>query len=141
MGIRLDAAAVAQVRSLGQRGDQMAAFVSAIVDSMYSAEMTAGEQDGNVIAVSGQIKDQDGSKITGVKNLILKAMKTTGTCAITVTTGTVKDGDDTQEVWLETDASGVFVVDVELDSGGQVLLQATLDNGVTEQVKLTYQGE
>lgn len=134
-----DSNKLALLRSLAERGDQAAVALMALMDNTYYASMSAGAEAGNVIKVTGQVKDQDGNDVAGVKDVLVRTFPPAG--AGTMTDGgfgTFKKGSGSTEVWLQTDSSGRFQVDVLDASAEDCLVVAQLDNGTTEMLKLTF---
>lgn len=64
---------LAMLRSLASRGDIYAEALMAIMNNTYWPSLTVGAETSNVIRLAGQIKDQDGSTVSGVKHLKLRA--------------------------------------------------------------------
>lgn len=62
---------LATLRSLAARGDKSAEAVMAIMDGTKWPSMTAAAEVGNVITISGQVKDQDGQPVAGVHDIAI----------------------------------------------------------------------
>lgn len=134
-----DSNKLALLRSLADRGDQAAASLMALLNNTYYVAMTAGAEAANVIKVTGQVKDQDGSNVAGVKNVLLKSIPVSGAGGITDGgLGSIKAGSTTTEAWIETDANGAFEANITNAVAEDNLVVASLDNGTTEMLKLTF---
>lgn len=130
---------LAMLRSLADRGDQASAALMALLDNTFYVAMTAGAEAANVIKVTGQVTDQDGQAVAGVKNVLVKTKPIVGAGTMTDGgTGSIKAGSASTEVWVETDANGNFQVDVLNATAEDTLIVAELDNGTTEMLKLTF---
>lgn len=131
--------AIAHVRQLAASGDHLASVIMALMNNTYYVAMTAGAEASNVIRVSGQITDQDGQKVAGVKNVLLTSVPISGAGTMAIgTVGTAKAGAASKALWLQTDATGAFNVDVTNIVAEDNLIMAQLDNGTCEQIVLTY---
>lgn len=53
-------------------------------------------------------------------------------------TGTIKKGSATSRVWVQTNSSGVFALDLKNVLIGNVLVKMVTDNGETEQVVVSF---
>lgn len=114
--------------------------ILALMDNTYYCVMTAGTETANVIRITGQIKNQEGQNVPGVKDVYVKSMPASGagTMAAVASNGTVKAGAASKEVWVQTIANGSFQLDVTNAAVEDNLIVATLDNGTVEMLKLTY---
>ena len=131
--------AIATVRRLAQGNDPIATALMALMDNTYYASLTAAAEAGNSITVTGQIKDQDGNNVAGIKSVLIKSKPIAGTGLLTDGgNGTVSAGSGTTELWMKTDANGSFQVAVADASAEECLLVVHLDNGTTEMLVLTF---
>jgi hypothetical protein len=128
------------MRSLAERGDKTAEALVQIMNGTQYVEMTAGAESSNVIRITGQVKDQDGQNVAAVKDILLKSKPVSGAGAMAVVggQGTSKAGAASTELWLQTTATGGFQVDVTNTVAEDNLIVATVDNGETEVLKLTF---
>jgi hypothetical protein len=134
-----DSGKLAALRAHAAGGNEAAAALMALLDNTYYVALSAGDEAANVIKVTGQVTDQDGSDVAGVKDVLVKAVPIAGAGTMTDGgTGTFKFGSATKEVWLQTDANGNFQVDVLDATAEDCLVIAQLDNGTTEMLKLTF---
>lgn len=132
--------ALATLRSLASRGDQMASVLMNFFDNTYFCVLSAGAEASNVIRITGQVKDQDGQNVAGVKDIIVTSFPVSGagTMAAVASQGTVKVGGGTKQVWIQTTATGSFQLDVTNAAAEDNLIKTELDNGTIEMLKLTY---
>ena len=132
--------ALATLRSLASRGDQMASVLMNFFDNTYFCVLSAGAEASNVIRITGQVKDQDGQNVAGVKDIIVTSFPVSGagTMAAVASQGTVKFGGGTKQVWIQTTATGSFQLDVTNAAAEDNLIKTELDNGTIEMLKLTY---
>lgn len=134
-----DSNKLALLRSLADRGEPASVALMALLNNTYYVSMTAGAEAANVIKVTGQVKDQDGNNVAGVKNVLVKSKPVSGAGGITDGgSGSIKAGSTTTEAWVETDANGAFQVDITNAIAEDNLIVAELDNGTTEMIKLTF---
>jgi uncharacterized protein YccT (UPF0319 family) len=131
---------LSNIRSLASRGDDMAVVLMNLLDNTYFCVLTAGAEVSNVIRITGQIKDQDGQNVAGVKDVLVKSKPVSGagTLAAVASNGTVKAGAASVEAWVQTIANGSFQLDVTNAAAEDNLIVVTLDNGTVETLKLTY---
>ena len=136
--------ALSVLTHLATSGNDMAEAIVAIMNTFKVVELTndaEGDTAADTIRVTGQVKDLDGSDVRAVTSISLRATRgASGGSAVTLTvvTGTVKAGDGTVALWLETTSTGSFSVDVLEDGTGDDLVEMVLDGGFTETLKLTY---
>jgi hypothetical protein len=136
---------LALIRTLATRGDKVAEALMAIMNGTYWVSMSAGDQAEETRKVTGQLKDQDGSNVTGVHPIVLRARASAGEATITVDDGTAMNGDGSDDVWLNTETDGSFSFDLELTDGseggqeGTVLVEAVTDNGEAELVAISFE--
>lgn len=131
---------LAQLRSLAARGDAVSSALFNLLDNTYYVALTLGAEAGNVIRVSGQVTDQDGQKVTGVKDIVVESISiaSAGTLAAVASNGTVKFGAASKKVWVQTLADGSFKLDLTNATAEDNLVIAQLDNGTVEIVKATF---
>lgn len=131
---------LAQLRHEAQTNNYHALAILALFDNTYFCVMTAGVEASNVIRITGQIKNQEGQSVAGVKDIFVKSLPVSGagTMAAVASNGTVKAGAASKEVWVQTIANGSFQLDVTNTAAEDNLVVATLDNGTVEMLKLTY---
>ena len=135
-----DSGKLAALRNHAERGDEMSSALMALLANTYYVAMTASAEVSNAITISGQVTDQDGTPLAGVKGVLLKSkpMSGAGTLAVVSAHGTAKAGSSSTELWLETLADGSFQVTVTNVIAEDNLVVAQLDNGTTEMLKLTF---
>lgn len=130
---------LALVRNLAQRGDTHAQAIMALMDNTYYLAMTAAAEAANSITVTGQVKDQDGNNVAGVKNILFQSKAPTGTGNLSDGgNGTVSAGAASPSLWMKTDSTGSVQVAVANANAEETLLVANLDNGTTEMILLTF---
>lgn len=130
---------LALIRNLAQRGDTHAQAIMALMDNTYYLSMTAAAEAGNSITVTGQVKDQDGNNVTGVKSILFQSKAPTGTGNLSDGgNGTVSAGSGTVSCWMKTDTNGSVQVAVANLNAEETLLVANMDNGTTEMIVLTF---
>lgn len=130
---------LALIRNLASRGDTHAQAIMALMDNTYYLSMTAAAEASNSITVTGQVKDQDGSNVAGVKNILFQSKAPTGTGNLSDGgNGTVSAGSASASCWMKTDANGSVQVAVANTAAEETLLVAHLDNGTTEMILLTF---
>jgi hypothetical protein len=136
--------ALANVRRLAAGGDHLASVIMAFMNNTYYADLVPGAEAGggaaaNSIRVAGQIRDQDGNAVLGVKNVLITSKPVSGAGTITDGgAGAVVAGSASINCWMTTDANGAFQFDV-LNAAAEVnLVKVDLDNGTTEMLTLTF---
>ncbi len=130
---------MAKIRSLAARGDEGAEALMAFLDNTYYVAMTAAAEAANKIVVTGQVKDQDGQNVAGVKNVLLKSVPVSGAGGITDDgVGLIKFGSTTKEAWVQTDSTGKFQMGITNAVAEDNLVTAQLDNGTVEMLVLTF---
>lgn len=130
---------LATLRSLAARGDVMATSLMALMNNTYYASLTAGVEATNAITVSGQIKDQDGNNVTGIKNVLITSKPIAGAGTITDGgNGAVVAGSASVVCWMTTTAAGAFQFTVTNVIAEQNLIKVEIDNGTTEILILTF---
>lgn len=131
--------ALTRIRNLASRGDDIASVVMALMNNTYYISMTAGTETSNVIKVTGQIKDQDGQNVSGIKNVLVTSKPVSGAGTMADGgNGAVVAGSASTNIWMTTDANGSFQIDVTNAAAEQNLIKAELDNGTTEILVLTF---
>lgn len=135
--------ALAKLRNLADRGDEQAQALMALFNSTYYVALSAGAEGtpiANTIRISGQVKDQDGQNVAGVKDILVTSVPIAGagTMIAVASEGTLKAGSVSKEVWVQTKADGSFKLDVLNATAEDNLIVAQLDNGTVEMLKLTY---
>jgi len=143
MPARIQTDILAQLRNFANGGDKLARCIVAMLDGTYFAEaVTIGTETVNVIAVTGQIHNMDGSKRAGVQQVLIKSYPPAGAGTMTITGGgshgTAKKGSGTTELWLVTESDGSFKIDVLDAAVEDCLLRMETDNGEVNLVKLTF---
>lgn len=127
------------VRNLASRGDIMATALMALMDNTYYASMVAGVEAANIIKIAGQIKDQDGNNVAGVKDILVTSKPIAGAGTLTDGgAGVVVAGSASVSLWYRTDATGAFQIDVTNVNVEQNLIMVSVDNGTTELLVLTF---
>jgi cellobiose phosphorylase len=133
------------IRNLASRNDDYAIAIMALLNNTYYVSMTFGAEAtggaaANTVRVSGQITDQDGQKVAGVKNVLITSVPVSGAGTMTAVAahGTMLAGTTTKQAWIQTLADGSFQVDVLNAAAETNLITAHSDNGTTEMVVLTY---
>ncbi len=132
------------VRSLAARGDNLAAALMALMDNTYYVSMTSSTEAGggaaaNSFRITGQIKDQDGNNVAGVKNVLITTYPVSGAGTVTDGgAGAVVAGGTSKACWMTTDATGLVQFDVLNAAAEKTLVVVQLDNGTTEMLELTY---
>jgi len=138
----IDQNTLAAVRDLAKRGDKSASVLMAFLNSLRAIDFTLAAEANDKIRVTGQVIDGDGNKIAKVTDVLIESTPVTGgkgTIAVVGgQPGTAVVGDGSAKLWLTSDATGKFVVDVTNDQAEVTLLAFRLDNGETELVKLTF---
>jgi len=134
----LNSQRLAQLKSFAQRGNIEAGIISAMLDGARVLELSAGAEAANVIQVTGQLKDADGSNIAAVTDIKVRSTPIAGAGTVAVDTGTAVVGDGTVDLWLKTDATGLFKVDVTNVVAEENHLEFVIDDGVSEVLILTF---
>ncbi len=136
--------AIALVRSFAQRGDKLAEVLMALLNNTYYVAMTSSTEAGggaaaNSFRITGQVTDQDGNKVAGVKNVLITTYPVSGAGTITDGgAGAVVAGSASKVCWMTTDATGLVQFDVLNAAAEKTLVKVELDNGTTELLELTY---
>ena len=135
MARRLPQVRAVYLQSLAAGGDMIA---KAILELAQDVSATLGALALGVIPVTGQLVDGAGNPVLKVADIQLD-LNTVSAGTITVTTGTAKVGNGTEEVWLQTNASGQFVVNVANPTPGELsLLRIQSPDGVQALVELQF---
>ena len=133
---------LAKLKSFGSRGDVESAVVSAMLDNirvMAFTQDTEGDEGANIIRISAQLQDMDGSPIASVNNILVKSVPIIGAGTMTIgTNGTLVAGSASTEAWVRTDATGALDIDVLNATAEDNLVQFQLDDGVVEILVLTF---
>jgi len=136
--------ALAAVQSLANRGDNLATVIMSMLNNTYYLAMVPGAEAGggaaaNSIRVACQVRDQDGSAVAGIKNILITSKPIAGAGTITDGgAGAVVAGSASVSCWMTTDANGALQFDVLNASAETNLVKAELDNGTTEIIVLTF---
>lgn len=136
--------AIALVRSFAQRGDKLAEVLMALLNNTYYVSMTASAEAGggaaaNSIRITGQVKDQDGNNVAGVKNVLITSIPVSGAGTITDGgAGAVVAGGTSKQCWMTTDANGAVQFDILNAAAEKNLVMVQLDNGTVELLELTF---
>ncbi len=139
-----DSTTLGELRSLAERGDHNAQVLVALMNGTNWARLTPGAEAGggaaaNSIRIAGQVMDQDGQAVAGVKDIFVKSIPVSGAGTITIgAVGTMKAGTGTKEVWIQTDVNGAFQFDVLNAAAEDNLVLVNLDNGEMETLKITF---
>lgn len=133
---------LAKLKSYAQRGAEEAAVVSAMLDNikvLAFTQDTEGDTIANTIRISAQVQDMDGSPISGVSNILVTSIPESGAGTMTAgAVGTAKAGSASVSAWFQTDATGALDVDVLNAAAEDNLVSFALDDGVIEQLVLTF---
>lgn len=135
--------ALANIRSQAARGEYIAQVLMSFMDNTRYLAMTVGLEGAtaaNVIRIVCQVTDQDGNKVSGVKDVLITSRPIAGAGTMTIgsAVGTAKAGSASLSLWAQTTAAGLLQVDVLNASVEDNLIMAQLDNGTNEIVKLTF---
>jgi len=134
----LNSQRLAQLKSFAQRGNIEAGIISAMLDGARVLELSAGVEAANVIQVTGQLKDADGTNISAVTDIKVRSTPIAGAGTVAVDTGTAVVGDASTDLWLKTDATGLFKVDVTNVVAEENHLEFVIDDGASEVLILTF---
>jgi len=130
------------LKSFAARGSGEAAVVSAMLDNIKVMAFTQdaeGDTVANVIRVSLQVTDMDGTPISAVTNILATSVPESGAGTMTVgAVGAVKAGTASKEAWFQTDANGALDIDLLNAAAEDNLLSLQMDDGTVEQLVLTY---
>lgn len=135
---------LAKLRHKAQSGDEMASALMGLLNNTYYTALTnlaeaAGGAAANSIRCTGQIKDQDGQNVAGVKNVLITSIPVSGAGTITDGgAGAVVAGGTSKQCWMTTDATGKFQFDVLNAAAEKNLIKVELDNGTIELLELTF---
>ena len=132
----MNSSTAATLKHLAAAGDMTA---KALVEGVKDILLTAGVEAVNVIKVSGRIVDGVGNPKPGVQNILAVSKPVSGVGTMTDGgAGTIIAGSASVSVWMQTDATGAFQLDV-LNAVAEVnLVQVTTDNGDVAQIVLTF---
>jgi hypothetical protein len=134
MSITTDTAA--KLRKFADAGDIVA---EALVQNSKDIKLVAGTEATNVIKVTGQVVDGVGLPVQGVKDVLVTSVPVSGAGTMTDGgAGTFKVGSGTKQVWLQTDATGLFQVDVLNAAAEDNLVQAVVADGSVALLKITF---
>jgi hypothetical protein len=133
---------LAKLKSYAKRGAEEAAVVSAMLDNikvLAFTQDTEGDEGANIIRISAQVQDMDGSPIAAVSNILVTSVPIAGAGTMTAgTNGALIAGSATVQAWFQTDATGALDVDVLNAVAEDNLVSFQLDDGVVEQLVLTF---
>jgi hypothetical protein len=130
---------MAQLKSFASRGEIEEAVITAVIGTVKVAELSAAAEAAQAIVVTGTLYKLDGTPIKVATPIYVKTMAPTALKGYaTVGTGTAIAGDGTNNVYLLTDASGVFTLSVANDQAEKTLVVVSLDNGLSELLELTF---
>ena len=126
----------ATLKHLAAAGDMTA---KALVDGVKDMVLSKAVEAANVIKVTGQMVDGAGNPMMGVQNVLIQSMPIAGAGTMTDGgAGVVKAGSASLSMWMQTDATGKFQVDVLNVVAEDNLVQVTTDNGDVAQLVLTF---
>lgn len=133
--------ALTLVRNAASRGDTIAQAIMAIMNGTHWVRLTAAAENtgANTITITGQIMDQDGQPISATAQVVIESIPVSGAGTMTIgASGTMKAGNASTKVWIQTSSTGAFQVVVLNAAAEDNLILAHTDNGETEVLKLTY---
>lgn len=134
MAIKSDVAV--KLKALAQAGDMVAA---AIVENTRDISLSAGTESANVIKVTGQILDGAGVPAKGVKEVLVTSVPVSGAGTMTDGgSGSVVVGSASTSVWMVTDSTGKFQVDVLNAAAEANLVKAETADGDVAMLRLTF---
>jgi hypothetical protein len=138
--INVSADLLAKLKHLSDSGDITASVVQAITNNERVLTLSAGPVTSHVITVTGQLSDLDGTPIKVATDILVTSIPVSGagTMVIHSSTGTAVVGSGTKSLWLATNATGGFAIDVTNATAEVNLLTFQLDNGQVETLKLTF---
>lgn len=119
------------------RSDQTIAFIRRILNGILFVSASAGAPAGLVIAVSGQVKTQDGEDKIGIQDITVRSIASLLGGQISVTSGTARAGNGTKACWLQTNSNGGFALNISGTGGERVILELVANHA--EVVLLTLQ--
>lgn len=132
----LKAQIAAQLKQRADSGDHVA---KALVENVRDIKLTAGAEAANVIKVTGQILDGVGLPVAGVKEVVVESLPLAGVGTMTDGgAGALVKGSGTVKVWLTTDATGKFEIDVLNATAEANLIIATTADGDVAMLRLTF---
>ena len=136
----MNADALAHLKHFSDAGDKMASAVISLFEQTYYIQLSAGVEGSNKIRISGQIVNQEGHSVAGVKDVLVSSVPIAGAGTLAGVTdhGTVKVGGGTTQVWVQTLADGSFQLDVTNASVEDNLIKTELDNGMVDVLKLVF---
>lgn len=133
--------ALGLLRNLASRGDTIAQALVAIMNGTLWVKLTAAAENtgANTITITGQVTDQDGQPVSATAQVVIESIPVAGAGTMTIgASGTLKSGSATKKVWIQTSSTGAFQVIVLNANAEDNLIIATVDNGESEVLKLTY---
>ncbi len=123
------------LHALARSGDRMAI---AVLELASDVSLTKGTLAAGVYPVTGQMVDGAGNLVLGVSDFQVE-INTVSAATIHATTGTTKLGDNTEQVWLQTNAQGQFVLNVSNPTPGELsLLIVQTPDGVLSITELQF---
>jgi hypothetical protein len=140
--ITISSDVLAKVKHFSDGGDVIAQTLQTVMDSIRGLTLSIGTEGttaANVIRISGQVTDVDGTPVAAVIDMLITSTPIAGVGTMTIgTKGTLKKGSGTTTVWLQTNSSGAFEIDVLNASAEDNLIKFEFDNGEVEISKLTF---
>lgn len=131
----LTSSAKAVLSNLSKTGDK---FAKAIVEGTVEVLLSAGTEASNVIKVTGRIANGVGAPLMGVR---LVNVKVSGTPTLSDGgAGTVRAGAASTDLWMDTDATGGFDVDVTQGAAlaGDYFVTVLTHDGTVALLKITF---
>jgi hypothetical protein len=140
--IVISADVLAKIKHFADGGDMIATGLQAIFDGVRTITLSKdveGTTAANTIRISGQVTELDGTLVKAVTDIFITSTPIAGVGTMTIgTKGALKKGTGTVAVWLQTNSSGAFEIDVLNASVEDNLVRFETDNGEVEVLKLTF---
>jgi hypothetical protein len=84
-----------------------------------------------------QVKNQAGKKVAGVRDVRVQLLATAGSPTMSVAAGTAKKGDNSADLWAQTNSAGLLGLEMTAPIAGDLLFCIRIDNGTVEMLRAT----
>lgn len=126
----------ARLKSLADGGDMVA---KTLVENVRDISLTAGAEAANVIKVTGQVKDGVGNPVAGTFEVLVTSKPIAGAGTLTDGgAGAIVVGSASTEVWMTTDTTGKFEVNVTNVVAEANLIKAVVPDCDVAMLRLTF---
>ena len=134
--MKLSTSNLATLKHLADSGDLTA---KALVGAAKDIVLTAAAEAANKIVVTGQIVDGANQPVAGVQDVVITSIPVSGAGTISDEgAGTILAGATSKQAWMQTDATGKFVIGITNIVAEKNLVQVATANGDVALLVLTF---